>query len=324
MNKSKIIVLVVILVIAIGAASYKLYNRESAGITATGTIEVTKVDITPKVSGYITQLKIKEGDSVQTGQVVLYISRPDLKAQLLRDETALTKAQTQLRDLEKGARSQELSQASATVDSAKSIFEKAEADLARYKVLYQQGAIATQQLDDVRSSYNVAYNSLKSAEANQALVSEGNRPDTIEAQRLEVERNKAIVEASHTQIDDTVIASPLGGLVLTKNFEDGEYVNAGAAIATVGDMNDCWVKVYISSTQLGQIKIGQQADVVIDSFPDRVFSGTIKEISQNAEFTPRQSITQRERANQVFAVKVQIDNTDDSLKPGMPADVVIK
>ncbi|MBP2630206.1 MAG: mdtN 2 [Firmicutes bacterium] len=324
MNKSKFIVLVVILVIAIGAAGYKLYNREPAGITATGTIEVTKVDITPKVSGYITQLKLKEGDALQAGQVVLYIARPDLKAQLLRDEAALTKAQAELRDLEKGARSQEMSQASAEVGSAESVFEKAEADLARYQALYAQGAIATQQLDNARSSYEVAYHSLDSAKENEALVKEGNRPDKIEAQRIEVERNKAIVEASHTQVDDTVIASPLAGLVLTKNFEDGEYVNAGAAIATVGNMDDCWVKVYISSTQLGQIKIGQQADVVIDSFPDKVFMGTIKEINQNAEFTPRQSITQRERANLVFAVKVQIDNAEGILKPGMPADVVIK
>ena len=324
MNKSKIIALIVIFVITIGAAGYKLYGRQSAGITATGTIEVTRADITSKVSGYITQLKLKEGDMLQVGQVVLHIARPDLTAQLLRDEAALTKAQVQLKDLEKGARSQEVGQASAAVGSAQSVFEKAKADLARYQTLYEQGAIATQQLDTARSSYDVAYQSLRSAQEQLALVVEGNRSDTIEAQRLEVERNKAIVEASQTQMNDTVIASPLDGLVLTKNFEDGEYVNAGAPIATVGNMQDCWVKIYVASTQLGQIKVGQKTDVIVDSFPNKVFSGTIKEISQNAEFTPRQSITQRERANQVFAVKVQIDNTDDSLKPGMPADVVIK
>lgn len=324
MNKSKIIVLIVILAIALGATGYKLYHRQAAGITATGTIEVTRADITSKVSGYITKMQLKEGDAVQAGQVVLQIARPDLTAQLLRDEAALTKAQIQLRDLEKGARSQELSQASAAVGSAQSVFEKAEADLTRYQTLYEQGAVATQQLDNARSSYEVAYQSLVSAKANLALVSEGNRPDTIEAQRVEVERNKAIVDTSHTQINDTVIRSPLDGLVLTKNFEDGEYVNAGTAIATIGNMKDCWVKIYVSSTQLGQIKVGQQTDVMIDSFPDKVFRGTIKEISQNAEFTPRQSITQRERANLVFAVKVQIDNAEDMLKPGMPADVVIK
>ena len=203
MNKSKVIALVIVLAITIGAAGYKLYGRQSSGITATGTIEVTRADITSKVNGYITQLKLKEGDRLQAGQVVLHIARPDLTAQLLRDEAALTKAQVQLKDLEKGARSQEVSQASAAVGSAEAVFEKAKADLVRYQALYEQGAIATQQLDNARSSYDVAYHALHSAQEQLALVAEGNRPDTIEAQRLEVERNKAIVEASHTQINDT-------------------------------------------------------------------------------------------------------------------------
>jgi HlyD family secretion protein len=89
-------------------------------------------------------------------------------------------------------------------------------------------------------------------------------------------------------------------------------------------MTDCWVKVYVPSTHLGLISVGQAANVKVDSFPGRVFSGVIKEISQNAEFTPRQSITQSERANLVFAVKVQVDNSEGILKPGMPADVVLK
>ncbi|MPN21978.1 hypothetical protein SDC9_169360 [bioreactor metagenome] len=89
-------------------------------------------------------------------------------------------------------------------------------------------------------------------------------------------------------------------------------------------MKDCWVKIYVSSTQLGLLKVGQQVDVKVDSFPDRTFVGQIKEISQNAEFTPRQSITQHERANLVFAVKVKIANDERILKPGMPADVIIK
>jgi len=125
-------------------------------------------------------------------------------------------------------------------------------------------------------------------------------------------------------VADTVVVSPISGIVLTKNFENGEYINPGSALATVGDMTDCWVKVYVSSAQLGLIKTGQAVAVKVDSFPDRVFAGTIKEISQNAEFTPRQSITQRERANLVFYVKVKVDNGEGVLKPGMPADVIIK
>jgi HlyD family secretion protein len=324
MNKRLVIVGAVILLTLAAIAVYKLYIAREDGITATGTIEVTRADVMPKVNGYLDELKIQAGDTVKAGQVVARISRPDLEAQLLRDEAALVKAKVQLTDLEKGARSQEVQAAFASLASARAVYTKAKTDLERYKTLYRDGAIAAQQLDAAQSGYDVAANALASAQAQLSLVQEGNRPDAIEAQRLEVKRSQAIVDASRALVADTVVASPIDGVVLTKNFENGEYINPGSALATVGDMNDCWVKVYISSAQLGLIKIGQPADVKVDSFPGRIFPGTIKEISQNAEFTPRQSITQRERSNLVFYVKVRVDNADGTLKPGMPADVVIK
>jgi HlyD family secretion protein len=323
MNK-KIIAVAVILLTLVGAAGYKLYLAKESGITATGTIEVTRADIMPKVSGYLVELNVKQGDRVKAGQVVARIARPDLEAQLLRDEAALVKAGVQQSDLEKGARSQELQEARANLASAQAVFSKAKTDFDRYRALYRDGAISAQQLDAAQSGYDVAYNSLVAAQSRLSIVEEGNRPDVIEAQRLEVKRAQAIVDASKALVADTVVTSPIDGLVLTKNFETGEYINPGSAIATVGDMGDCWVKVYISSTQLGLINVGQQVAVKVDSFPGKEFTGTIKEISQTAEFTPRQSITQRERANLVFAVKVKVENSEGILKPGMPADVVIK
>lgn len=323
MNR-KLIVGLIIIAVLLGAAGYKLFGPQEKGITATGTIEVTKADIMPKVSGYITELSIKAGDKVDKGQIVIKIARPDLEAQVLRDKAALIKAKVQLEDLEKGSRSQERSEAVAALNSAQALFVKAKTDYERYTSLQQSGAISIQQLDSAKSAYDVAYNNLLTAQAKQSVVEEGYRPDTVEAQRLEIKRAKAILDASNTMVADTIVVSPISGLVLTKNYELGEYVNPGAAIATIGDMSDCWVKIYISSTQLGLIKVGQAVNVKVDSFSDRVFNGEIKEISQNAEFTPRQSITQRERANLVFAVKVKIDNSEGILKPGMPADVVIK
>lgn len=320
----RIIAAIIILLLAGSVTVYKLYFNKTDGITATGTIEVTRADITPKTSGYLKELKIVEGDSVKRGQVVATISRPDLEAQKLRDEAALAKAVAQLRDLEKGARNQEIVEARGSAAGASAVYEKAKADFDRYRTLHQQGAISAQQLDAARSAYEVAANNLASATARASLVEEGSRQDAIEAQRLEVERSKVVVELAKTALDDTILTSPLDGLVLTKNYEPGEFVNAGTAVATIGDMKDCWVKIYVSSTQLGLIKVGQQVDVKVDSFPDRVFKGQIKEISQNAEFTPRQSITQHERANLVFAVKVKVANDEMILKPGMPADVVIK
>ncbi|NMC31716.1 MAG: HlyD family efflux transporter periplasmic adaptor subunit [Veillonellaceae bacterium] len=320
----KIAVIVVAAVLAVGTAGYKLYGRSERGITATGTIEVTKTDITPKVGGYLAELKIREGDAVKQGQVVAVIDRPDLNAQLWRDEAALAKAKAQLRDLEQGARAQELQEASANLAAARSQAIKAQADFQRYSTLFREGAIATQQLDASRSAHEVAANALTAAESRYSLLLAGSRPDTIAAQRMEVERSEAVLAASQTQVADLTVSSPLPGRVLSKNYERGEYVNAGAAIATVGDMNDCWVKIYVSTEQLGKIRLGQAAGVKIDAYPDKSFRGEIKEISQNAEYTPRQSITQRERANMVFAVKVKLTNPAEIMKPGLPADVIIE
>jgi HlyD family secretion protein len=323
MNK-KILAGVLITLMAAGAAGYKYLHPAETGITATGTIEVTRADIMPKVSGYLNGLQVEVGDSVQAQQKIAKVTRVDLEAQVIRDEAALAKAAAQLRDLESGSRSQELQELTAALDSAQSVYEKARQDYQRYQSLYTAGAISAQQLDTARSGMEVAYSNVKAAKQRLSLGYEGNRPETIEAQRLELERSKAVLAASKALLADTVVVSPINGLILSKNYEDGEYVNAGAAVLTVGNMNDCWVKIYISSAQLGLIAVGQEAKVRVDSFPDRIFRGEIKEISQNAEFTPRQSITQSERANLVFAVKVKLDNAEGILKPGMPADVVLQ
>jgi HlyD family secretion protein len=323
MNK-KIIVIVIFLLASAAVLGYKLHQPKEKGITATGTVEVTLADIIPKTNGYMSQLMIRVGDSVQAGQVVAQIHRADLEAQVLADEAALSKARVQLTDLEKGSREQEIKQAKASRASAQATYEKAKNDLERYRILYQENAIAAQQFDTAQSSYDVAYNSLLVAQSQQSLVVEGNRPDVIEAQRVEVKRLQAVGEVTRATLADTVIYSPLNGIVLTKNFENGEYLTVGSALATVGDLNDCWVKIYVSSEELGLIQLGQPVEVHIDAYPNRIFAGTIKEISQNAEFTPRQSITKRERANLVFYVKVKIDNSEGILKPGMPADVVIQ
>lgn len=306
-----------------GVVGYRLWP-EKEGITATGTVEVTLADIVPKVNGYMSELTIQEGDTVQAGQVIVQISRKDLAAQLLVDEAALSKAEWQLTDYIKGPRVQEIEQARAELAAAQATYHKANNDLARYRVLYRDQVISAQQLDAVQADYEVARNSLLAAQSKESLVMEGNRPDVIEAQRAEVKRLRAAIEATRSNLADTIVHSPMNGVVLTKNFESGEYLSTGSAIATVGDLNDCWVKIYVSSEQLGLIQLNQPAKVSIDAYPGRPFAGSIKEISQNAEFTPRQSITQRERANLVFYVKVKIDNPDGVLKPGMPADVIIQ
>lgn len=323
MNKRIVAIILVVLVVAAGVG-YKVLIKEEKGVTATGTIEVTVADVVPKLNGYMEGVTIDVGDRVQVGQVIAHIKRPDLESQLLADQSALAKANAQMRDLVKGPREQEKQQAEANLAAAQSVYDKTKVDLERYRDLSYSGAIPRQQLDAAQSNYDVAYNSLIASKSQQSLVNEGNRPDVIEGQRMEVKRSEAVLALTQSTLADTVVYSPINGTVLTRNYVNGEYLSPGSAIATIGDPNDCWVKIYISTQQLGLIKIDQAVDVMIDAYPGRVFPGVIKEISQKAEFTPRQSITQRERANLVFYVKVKIDNSEGILKAGMPADVVIQ
>ncbi|MCX5896948.1 MAG: efflux RND transporter periplasmic adaptor subunit, partial [Proteobacteria bacterium] len=94
-------------------------------------------------------------------------------------------------------------------------------------------------------------------------------------------------------------------------------------LATITDLHDMWIMAYVSEKNLGQIKLGQSAEVFVDSFPQKPFPGKVSYISTEAEFTPKNIQTKEERVKLVYAVKVQIDNTKELLKVGMPADVVI-
>jgi len=321
-KNSKVIILLLIVAAITGLAGYNYYQQQATSKLFTGTVEVTKADITTKSSGYMKDLRIKEGASVAKDALIATIDRDDLQIALTRDTASLKKAQAQLTDLEKGARPAERNEAAANTAAAMATFDKAAKDYERSQTLYIAGATAKQQLDNAQAAYDASAAQLKAAEEKANLIEAGNREDQILAAREEVNRSAAVLLTAQSALADTLVYSPLSGLILTKNFEPGEYVSAGAAIATVADMSDCWVKIYVPSTDLGKIKIGDSAAVMIDSRPGEKFAGHIKEISDTAEYTPRQSITKNERANMVFAVKIAIDNGENILKPGMPADVM--
>ena len=324
MTKRKIITAVIAVILILAAGAYKLYLQGEEAKILTGTVEATKADVTPRLGGYLRERTVKEGDSVTAGQIIARLDTRELEAQLAEDEASLAKAQAQLTDLIKGARPQELREAAAKTESAQADYNQAHTDRLRYEKLYQDGAVARQLLDQAIAADVVAENSLKAAREQEALLIEGNREDEIEAQRRETQRAAAALENTKIALGDMTLYSPVNGVVLTKNYEVGEYVSAGMSVLTVVDLSDCWVRVYVPSDVLGFIKVGQECSVKIDAYPDRAFTGKIKEISDSAEYTPRNSITKRERANLVFAVKVALPNEEGIFKPGMVADVLIK
>src|SRR4029434_3571114 len=134
---------------------------------------------------------------------------------------------------------------------------------------------------------------------------------------------RAQLEAAKTQLSYTEIRSPLDGVVLTKNVEAGEFVNPGTPVVTIDKHGDLWMNVYIPETQTGLVKLGQAVRVTVDSFPGKAFNGKIIFVSSESEFTPKTILTQEERIKLVYRTKISLEDTQQGLKPGMPADAEI-
>ncbi|HHW40672.1 MAG TPA: HlyD family efflux transporter periplasmic adaptor subunit [Syntrophomonadaceae bacterium] len=323
MERRKLVAAVLTLLSLAGVAYWaypRLLTKTKPVLQATGTIEATSVELTAKTAGTISMLKIEEGDTVIRGQLVAELSRNDLVAQRERDAMALLKAENQLKEMLSGARVQERDAAAAEVRIAEANLEKATADLERRQLLYDQGAVTREELDRYKTNLEVAKNQLQAAQARLSLLEAGSRPEAIATARAEVERSRAVLKATDAVLQDLKIYSPITGVVVAKNYQEGEFVQIGSSVATVADLSHLWIKVYVATDDLPAVKLGQKVHFTVSGDP-AVYQGTVNWISPKGEYTPKTIQTRQERANVVFAVKIGIDNGRGRLKPGMPADV---
>jgi len=191
------------------------------------------------------------------------------------------------------------------------------------KTLIRQGLIAAQEVDRARQAYEVATAQEKSTRQKLALLQAGSRPDQIEAARGQLAQARNALEMARTRLNEMVINSPVDGVVLHKTLEVGEMANPGVAVLTLMKPSEIWVRAYVPEEEIGRLKVGDAARISVDAYPDRRFPGRISEIASQAEFTPRNVQTKKERVNLVFRIKIAVDNPEGILKPGMPADAEI-
>lgn len=299
-------------------------NGSTSSFKATGTVEITTVEVSAEVGGTISLLAFDEGERVEEGDLMARIDRPDLRAQMDRDSAGAVRAKAMLEDLKKGARNEEIAQARAARDTALARQAQAQRDADRYASLYAEQVLSKKEFEQAQLAADLAANDLTRAREALQVMEAGPRLDQVTAQEEALKQARAVMSMTRSALDKTEIRSPVGGTILTRNFEPGELAPQGRAIYTIGIYTDCNVRIYVPSNMLGLISPGQKAEVRVDSFPDTVFRGTVAEIAQEAEFAPRQSITPDERANLVFRVKIAVDNPEGLLKPGMPADVILQ
>jgi len=265
----------------------------------------------------------------------------------------LLAARAKLTELENGSRPQEKLEAKAAVDAAAAELDRASKDWDRAQVLFKNDDISRAQYDQYRSRFESASAMLQQAKEREALVLAGPRAEQISAQiavveraaaavkqseanvletrrraeevagrHAEIGRSKANIDLIDTQLNDTVAASPVDGVVLVKAVDPGEVIAAGTTVLTVGDIDHPWVRAYINEPDRVRIRIGQPVKVTTD-VPGKVFNGRITFISSQAEFTPKQIQTQQERVKLVYRIKIEVENPHRELKSNMPVDAEI-
>jgi HlyD family secretion protein len=292
-------------------------------VSVTGTIEAIQVDVSAKIAGRIVARPVDEGDRVTAGQLLVKLDDSEQVADLRRQEAAVRTAQSTLNDLVAGARRQELEDAQAALQSAAATREWTERDYRRAEALFRQALIAAQEVDRARQAFEVAVAQEKSARQKLLLLEAGSRPDQIEAVRGQLAQARSALAMAQVRLREMTIFSPVDGMVLRKNLEVGEMANPGVPILTLMKPSEIWVRAYVPEEEIGRIKVGDPARIAIDAFPARRFPGRIIEIASEAEFTPRNVQTRKERVNLVFRIKIAVDNPEGVLKPGMPADADI-
>lgn len=297
---------IAIAVVAITAGIVtRVWQREPQSVlvdgieSGNGRLEAREYDIATRIAGRLADLTITEGDEVRAGQIVGRIDTAELVAQL-------EEAQAQRRQAAAAAES-----ASVMVRQRESERALAQLELGRADRLHKLLAVSTEQLDRARTSDVAASVAVRAARAQ------------VTAAQATMEASAATVRRIQTYLDEAELRAPVDGRVLYRLAEPGEVLAVGGRVATVLDLSDVFITVFLPTDQVGRLPVGAEARVVLDAADAYVFPARVSFVSPEAQFTPKEVETRSERDKLMFRVKVQIDREllrrySSRVKPGMP------
>ena len=291
-------------------------------VTATGTLEVAEMDIGPMVPARVVRILVEEGDTARVGDTLALLTQATLQPDSASRQARAKAAEAQLRDLLEGARPAELRRAEAQVAAATAEAARAASDLARAEQLARSGTVSRQSYDAAKAAAEASNATLREAEESLRLLREGARAERIQGARAEVAAARAAVAMAEATAADLVLTAPAGGIVFERHAEPGEVLGAAQAALTLGQLEAPWTRVYVNQHFIPRIHPGQEVVGRLDGLPGQRFTGQVVSINSEAEFTPRIALTEEERADLVFGVKVQFaQDSAGLLKPGLPITV---
>jgi HlyD family secretion protein len=217
------------------------------------------------------------------------------------------------------------------VQAARSALAQAQAELAgaqKYfsalRAMRANPLTLEAQLHGVETEHRLAEAQVAAAQAALDELEAGPTAEEVAMAEAQVRQAEAAVRLVDAQIARLTLSAPMDGIVTSRSGQAGETATAGSPLLTIANLEEVTLVVYIPENRIGQVRLDQEVEVQVDSFPGRVFIGRVASIAGEAEFTPRNVQTQEERVNLVFAVKVRIPNADQALKSGMPADATLR
>jgi HlyD family secretion protein len=279
-------------------------------------------------------------------QKTLRLSRPEeIAAARAQEQAARKNYEIALN----GPRKEEIDAAGADVRAADADYQVAKATLERIAKLVRDGVQSQQEYDNAKAAYERAAAQheaarqklnlllagtrpeeiarerqlLEQATANRELVERGARKEDIESAKAQVERARAALQQIDKQVGELEVKAPADAFVEVLQLRPGDLIMPDSPVATLVEVDRLWVRVYVPEPELGHVQLQKDVSVTVDTFSGEQFNGRIEEIASRGEFTPRNVQTRDERSNQVFAVRVRIDNDARKLRAGMAADVTI-
>lgn len=297
-------------------------NKSPRVAEAVGTLEMVEVGVGPLQPSRAARVLVNEGDAVRAGDTLAVFALPTLAA---TEDQALARAsaarQTE-RELNAGARPAEIARAEAELQAAQAEVDRTSADLVRLEPLGAQGNISRAQLDGARAAARTAASRRDGARSALQLLREGVRPERRAAAAQEARSADAAAAVIRATARDLVLISPVDGIVTNRLAEPGEVLAAGQNALTLGQPAHPWARIFVSQEALLKIRTGDSLSARLDG-DSTVYRGRVSAIASKAEYTPRVALTDQERADLLFAVKLEFTDKTGRLKAGLPITVTL-
>jgi HlyD family secretion protein len=318
--KSILIGIALVAIIAAATGFFSKFERATT-VQLPGVVEIQEVRLGSKIGGRVAEVLVREGETVDAGQLLVSFEAPELEAQLLQQQARLAAAEADLEKARNGPREEEIRQTKSDLESAEADLKLAEQDFDRAESLVPN-ALSRSEFDAKRAALSRSRGRVGSNQAHFDLLLAGTRAEDIALAAANASEARGKLQEIQADLAEKRVVAPEKVLVQVVTVRKGDLVPANQAVIRVLRMEDQWVKVYVPETELGRVHLNEQVSVTCDADPDRRFEGTVFQISSESEFTPRNVQSIRERRFQVFGIKVRVHDTEGVFKPGMAADVI--